>query len=147
MLMTTRNNWLPEVFNEVFNDNFFMPRTVANNTPAINVIENKDSYVVELAAPGMTRDDIKVTLNEEQQLVIEVEKKTENKEENNNENNTGRYLRREFTHTKFTKTFILPEDIDLDAISATAHDGVLAVTLPRVNPEEEKREAKQIAIN
>lgn len=146
MLVTTRNNrnWLPEVFNEFFNNDFVMPRTVSNTAPAINVIEHKDSYVVEMAAPGMTREDFKVTLNEEQNLVIEIEKKTVEKSEQPAD---VRYLRREFSYAKFHQTLLLPEDVNLDGITATAQDGVLSVTLPKVMPQEQKREVKQIAIN
>lgn len=149
MLATTNTNWLPQMFNELFNDNFMMPRTVANAHPAINVIENKDNYVVELAAPGMTRDDIKVTLNEDQNLVIDIEKKAvENAEEKNTEaNEAGRYLRRGFSLTKFHQAFILPEDAKLENITASAVDGILTITIPKVMPEEVKREVKEIAIN
>ena len=149
MLVATKNNrnWLPEVFNEFFGNDFMMPRTVINTTPAINVIEHKDTYLVELAAPGMTREDFKVTLNEEQNLVIEIEKKTQVEENNEETADTGKYLRREFTLTKFKKVFALPEDVNLEAINATALNGVLTVALPKIMPEEQKREVKEIVIN
>lgn len=146
MLVTTRNNrnWLPEVFNEFFNNDFFMPRTVSNTAPSINVIENKDSYMVEMAAPGMTRDDFKVTLNEDKNLVIELEKKVSNE---NNQAGDMRYLRREFSYAKFHQTLLLPEDVNLDGITATAVNGVLTVALPKLMPEEQKHEIKEIVIN
>ncbi|MCQ2289569.1 MAG: Hsp20/alpha crystallin family protein [Muribaculaceae bacterium] len=150
MLVTSRTNrnWLPEVFNELFNDNFIMPRTVSNNTPAINVIENKDGYVLELAAPGMTREDLKVTLNEENNLVIDIEKKAVTTENNDQAKETEtRYLRHGFSMTKYHQTFILPEDVNMDSITAAAENGILTITLPKLMPEEMKREVKEIAIN
>lgn len=149
MLVRTSNNWLPQVFNEIFGNDFIMPRTMSNNTPAINIIDRKDAYEVQLAAPGMTREDFKVTLNEEENLVIEIEKKVEVTDTNKDAEaqETERYLRREFTYTKFSKTLLLPEDVNREAITASAQDGVLYITLPKLLPEEQKREVKEIAIN
>jgi len=149
MLVRTSNNWLPQVFNEIFGNDFIMPRTMSNNTPAINIIDRKDAYEVQLAAPGMTREDFKVTLNEEENLVIEIEKKVEATDTNKDAEaqETERYLRREFTYTKFSKTLLLPEDVNRETITASAQDGVLYITLPKLLPEEQKREVKEIAIN
>lgn len=145
MTLSTNNssNWLPSVFNELFNDNFMMPRTVSSTSPAINVIENKNSYVVELAAPGMTREDFKVKLNEDKNLEIEIEKKVA---ESNEDTQAGRYLRREFSYTKYRQTLILPEDVKHEEITAQVENGVLTITVPRILPEEIKREVKEITI-
>ena len=71
--------WLPSIFNDFF-DNDWMVRT--NTTaPAINVIESDNDYKVEVAAPGMTKDDFNIHLSEDNELVISIEKKSENKEE------------------------------------------------------------------
>lgn len=68
-------NWLPSIFNEIFG-NEWMERS--NRTaPAVNIIENEDDYCVEVAAPGMTRDDFKININEDNELVISMEKRTE----------------------------------------------------------------------
>ena len=82
-------NWLPNIFNDFF-DNDWMVRTNAT-APAINVLENEKSYDIELAAPGMTKEDFKVSLDDNGDLVINMEKK----EENNEEKKHGHYLRRE----------------------------------------------------
>lgn len=144
-MLVTRNsqNWLPAVFNEMFDNDFMLPRTMARTAPAINVIESKDAYTVELAALGMSKDDFKVTLNEDENLVIEIEKKAEKTQENKDQ---SRYLRREFSYTKFHQTLLLPEDVNREAIAATVENGVLTVALPKFLPEEQKREAKQITI-
>ncbi|MBQ9254133.1 MAG: Hsp20/alpha crystallin family protein [Bacteroidales bacterium] len=120
-----RNNWVPEVFNDFF-DTDFMPRINAT-APAINVIETEKDYKVELAAAGMKKEDFNVTINNEGNLSIKMESKKENKEEENK----GRYLRREFSYSKFEQTLILPEDVEKEKISAKVADGVLTVILPK----------------
>ena len=72
-------NWLPSIFNDFF-DNDWMVKANAT-APAINVLETEKEYKVELAAPGMTKDDFNVRIDEDNNLVISMEKKTENKEE------------------------------------------------------------------
>ena len=72
-------NWLPSMFNDFF-DNDWMEKSNAT-APAINVLENEHSYDLELAAPGMTKDDFKVSLDENGDLVINMEKKQENNDE------------------------------------------------------------------
>ena len=71
-------NWLPSIFNDFF-DNEWMVKANAT-APAINVIETEKAYKVELAAPGMTKEDFNVRIDEENNLVISMEKKTENKD-------------------------------------------------------------------
>ena len=97
----------------------------------------------ELAAPGMTKEDFNVHIDEENNLVISMEKKTESKEENNkDEKKEGRYLRREFSYTKFQQTMILPDDVDKEKIGAHVENGVLNITLPKFT-EAEKEKAKK----
>ncbi len=144
MLLARRNsNWLPDVFNDFF-DTDFLPKVNSNTTaPAINVIEKKDEYDVELAAPGMTKEDFKVSLDEDRNLVVELDKKVEKTEENKE---TGHYLRREFSYTKFHQTLLLPDDVNRDNISATVENGVLKVVLPKLQPQEMKKERTMIEI-
>ncbi len=125
-----KNSWLPDVFNDFF-DTDFMPRTNAT-APAINVKESAVDYEVELAAPGMTKEDFNVHLNQDGDLTIKMEKKAENKEEDKK----AHYLRREFAYSKFEQTLILPDDVDKNNISARVADGVLTVTLPKIKKEE-----------
>ena len=149
MYLTRRNqNWLPEVFNTLFDTDLFPKMNMTTTTsPAINVIEKDNEYDVELAAPGMTRDDFKVTLDEEQNLVVDLEKKVETGDgDDATKAETGRYLRREFSYTKFHQTLLLPDDVDRENISATCEHGVLKVILPKVTQQEMKKEAKVIEI-
>ena len=149
MYLTRRNqNWLPEVFNTLFDTDLFPKMNMTTTTsPAINVIEKDNEYDVELAAPGMTRDDFKVTLDEEQNLVVDLEKKVETADgDDASKADSGRYLRREFSYTKFHQTLLLPDDVDREKISANCEHGVLHVVLPKFTPQEMKKESKVIEI-
>ena len=126
-------NWLPSIFNDFF-DNDWMVRTNAT-APAINVIENDTDYKIEVAAPGMTKEDFNVHLTENNELVISMEKKNET---NNDKDKNKKYLRREFSYSKFEQCMILPDDVEKDKISANVNDGVLTIELPKYRPIEEK---------
>ena len=140
MMPTMRtNNWIPAVFNDLFNSDF-MPRANAA-APAINVKESDKAYTVELAAPGMKKEDFNVHINDEGNLIIKMEKKEEKKEEDKN----ARYLRREFSYSKFEQTLILPDDVEKDKIAARVEHGVLTVELPKV-VEEKVKVSRQIEI-
>ena len=137
--MMRTNNWIPAVFNDLFATDF-MPK--ANSTaPAINVKESDKAYTVELAAPGMKKEDFNVHINDEGNLIIKMEQKTENKEEDK----STRYLRREFSYSKYEQTLILPDDVKKDAISAKVEHGVLTVELPKL-VEEKVKMSRQIDI-
>ena len=133
-------SWLPSIFNDFF-DNDWMVKANAT-APAINVLETEKEYKVELAAPGMTKEDFNIHINEENDLVISMEKKAENTEEKKE----GRYLRREFSYTKFQQTLILPDDVDKNKIDAKVNDGVLKIELPKVAPEEKPKTSRQIEV-
>ena len=119
MMPMMRNNWIPTVFNDFFNTDF-MPK-VSATAPAINVKETDKAYIVELAAAGMKKDDFHVHINDEGNLIIKMEKKDEQKEEDK----SARYLRREFSYSKFEQTLILPDDVEKDQIKARVENGVL----------------------
>lgn len=133
MTLVRRNAaWLPDVFNDFF-DNSYIQRANAM-APAINVIETSKGYTVELAAPGMKKEDFMVHINDEGNLTVKLEKKEEQK----NEDKTRRYLRREFSYTKFEQTLVLPDDVDKSKIAASVANGVLTVELPKFEPTQEK---------
>lgn len=139
MLPVMRNSWMPEVFNDFF-DTDFMPRTNAT-APAINVKETEKEYTVEVAAPGMKKDDFNINIDNDGNLHIKMESKQEKKDENRKEH----YLRREFAYSKFEQTLILPDDVDKEKIAANVSDGVLTVDLPKIEKVEEKI-ARQIEV-
>ena len=135
--MMYRNSWIPEVFNGLFNEGNMQK---ANTTaPAINVKESLTKYTVELAAPGMRKDDFEVNLNENGDLHIKMENEHQSEQEEHV------YLRREFSYAKFEQTLILPDDVNKEKISASVADGVLTIQLPKMQQEEQKI-ARQISI-
>ena len=108
------------------------------NVPAVNITETKDEYLVSLAAPGLKKDDFKISL-EGNMLTISSEKE-EHKEESDK-----KFTRQEYSYSSFSRSFTLPEEINQEKIGAKYEDGVLKLSLPR--KEEAKISlAKQIAV-
>lgn len=134
-----RNLWMPEEFNDFF-DTDFMPRVNAT-APAINVKESEKDYTVELAAPGLTKDDFIVNVDNDGNLHIKIENKSNKKDEDKK----SHYLRREFSYSKYEQTLLLPDDVEKDKIAASVNHGVLTVELPKLVKAEEKT-ARQIEI-
>ena len=130
--------------NDFFND-FFENRTlekVGGNVPAINVVETDSEYKLELAAPGMTKDDFKVHLNKDGNLVVELEKKNcgckEKKE--------CKFLRKEFSFARFTQTLLLPDNADKENIQARVENGILFIDVPKLQRPKNEEETKMIEI-
>ncbi len=144
--MPTKRNynqeWLPSIFNDFF-DNEWMAKANAT-APAINVIESDKDYKVEVAAPGMTKEDFNIHLSEDNELVITMEKKNEKKEE---DKENKKYLRREFSYSKFQQSLVLPDDVEKDKIGAAVNNGVLTIDLPKRQPEEKAKVNRSIEIH
>ena len=128
-------NFMPDFFNDFFG-NMNLDGSNAKS-PAVNVVEDDKRYTLEVAAPGMSKDDVKVHLNRDGNLVIEFEKKCECQEEKK-----GKYIRKEFSCSRFPQTLILPDNVDREEIKANVENGILFVDLPKLQNakiEEEKR--------
>lgn len=106
------------------------------------MIENDKDYKVEMAAPGMTKDDFKVNVDENNNLTICMEKKEEKKEEKKDK----KYLRREFSYSKFQQTILLPENVEKDKISAKVEHGILSIEIPKMKEEEKQKTFKAIEV-
>ena len=134
-MMPTRKyynqNWLPSIFNDFF-DNNWMEKANAT-APAINVVESDKDYKVEVAVPGMTKEDFNIHLGDENELVISMEKKVENEDKENK-----KYLRREFSYTKFQQSLYLPDNVDKEKITANVANGVLTIELPKYSQKKQK---------
>lgn len=131
MTRYSSQDWVPSVFNDFF-DNRYMQR--ANSTaPSINVAEDEKAYSVEVAAPGMTKDDFNIHIDDNGDLVINMEKKQEDEEKKGK-----KYLRREFSYAKYEQTLVLPDDVDKSKIAAEVKHGILCIELPKVAPTEAK---------
>lgn len=143
-MMPTRKyynqNWLPNIFNDFF-DNNWMEKANAT-APAINVVESDKDYKVEVAVPGMTKEDFNIHLGDENELVISMEKKVENEDKENK-----KYLRREFSYTKFQQSLYLPDNVDKEKITANVANGVLTIELPKYSQEEKAKINRVIEIH
>ena len=133
-------NWLPSIFNDFF-DNDWMVKANAT-APAINVVESDKDYKVEVAVPGMTKEDFNIHLGDENELVISMEKKVENEDKENK-----KYLRREFSYTKFQQSLYLPDNVDKEKITANVANGVLTIELPKYSQEEKAKINRVIEIH
>ena len=137
---SNNQRFFPTVFNDFFNDNWLMPQ-FHSTSPAINVSEDDKEYKVEVAAPGMTKDDFKISLVGED-IIISMEKKVEN----NDEQKDKKYIRREFSYSKFEQRLALPDNVERQNISAQMNDGVLVIDIPKMTPEEKAQECQCIEI-
>lgn len=104
-------------------DNGFWFRTV--HTPSVNIVEEKDHFIVTLAAPGLKKEDFKISINGNNKLSISCEK--EEREEKTDVN----YTRKEYSYTSFNRSLTLPEEVKHEGIEAKYVDGILSIHLPR----------------
>ena len=137
---------LTDFFNDFF-DNRQLEK-IGVTSPAINVKENDKGYKIEVAAPGMCKDDFKIHLNKEGNLVIEMEKKDcccKGKDKDG-EKKECRYLRKEFSYSKFSQTLLLPDNVDKEQIEAQVNNGILKVTIPKTEKDLAKDEKREIEV-
>ena len=133
--------WIPSIFGDLFDDFAVMPAKQFAS-PAVNIKETDKAFEIEIAAPGMTKEDFSIRVDNDEELVIALEKKHDHKEENKDEN----YLRREFSYTSYHQAFTLPENVDIEAIKANMNNGVLGIVLPKKTPEKQIPASRHIAI-
>jgi HSP20 family protein len=134
-------NWLPEFFNDFFEGNAV--NRLNGSAPAMNVFEDEQAYNLELAAPGMCKDDFDVHISKDGNLVIEMEKKCEGKEGCKKE---GKYIRKEFSYSKFHQTLILPENADKENLEASVKNGVLNIRIPKIQTAKIETEKRKIEV-
>ncbi|WP_179415727.1 Hsp20/alpha crystallin family protein [Mucilaginibacter sp. E4BP6] len=123
-----------DIFESIFNDTFFSDRMVTR-VPAVNISETADHYHIELAAPGLKKQDFKISVDRDQ-LSISVEQQAEK--------NDRKYNKREYSYTSFVRSFTLPELADQDRIEAAYEDGVLKINVAK--KEEAKTVSRQIEL-
>lgn len=134
------NDFLPAFASSLFDDDFaalFPESKQWSLTPAVNISESDKQYHIEVAAPGVAKEDFNLHLDKNELTVsCHKETKTENKDEKS--------VRKEFSYSNFSRSFILPEGVDAEQISASYTDGVLNINIPKC---AEKTAVKQIAIS
>ncbi len=129
------SNWLPDIFDDFFGHDWNWLTTSQKATPAYNVTESDKAYTIEVAVPGIRKEDCKIRLNDDV-MTISVEKQQQLEEDGKKR----RYLRKEFSYSKFEQSFSMPEEVDQKGVHAEVKDGVLTINLPKreVKKEEEK---------
>jgi HSP20 family protein len=125
-----------DIFENFFNDSFISDRMISR-VPAVNIAESEGHYHIELAAPGLKKEDFKLDLDRNV-LTISAEKTTEQ------ENNGKQYNKREYSYTSFVRSFTLPDSADDAKIDAAYTDGVLKIDVAK--REEAKSIRRQISI-
>lgn len=130
------NPFFNDVFESIFNDSFLSDK-LATRVPAVNIAETDSEFHIELAVPGLKKEDFKVNL-EKNVLSISVEKKTENVDEGK------RYTKKEYSYNSFVRSFTLPDTVDHAKIDAEYTDGILKLNVAK--KEEAKIQSREIAI-
>ena len=135
MSLVKRTDRLPFIFDEILNTDWFGGSNLSKiglNNPAVNVKDSDNEFVIELAAPGLVKEDFNIELDND---VLVISSNTTSKKE-------GNYTRKEFNYTTFKRTFTLPDTINAAEINASYVNGVLEVVLPK--KEEAKVQPKRL---
>jgi len=142
MLPVFKTRSLPGLFDEFLNGNLlpnYIEEGAWKSTPAVNIYETNEKFEIEIAAPGLEKEDFKIDLKNDYLLVYSEKKdKKEEKEK-------GKVVRSEFRYSSFQRSFALPKDIDATAINATHKNGILIIELPK-KVEQKDSLVRQIEI-
>ena len=131
-------SWFDDILGKGFGNEFIANFNTGITLPAVNLINLDNEFVVEMAVPGLKKSDFDISLDNDV-LSVGAETKSENNEDNEN------YTRREFGYSSFKRTFVVPETVETEKISAEYKDGILKITLPK-REEAKKKPIKSIAI-
>jgi len=130
------NPWFSDVFDSIINDSFLNERFL-NKVPAVNIAETENEFHIELAVPGLKKEDFKISLDKNV-LSVSAEKKTENVDE------SKKYSKREYSYNSFVRSFTLPETADQSKVEAEYTDGVLKLNVAK--KEEAKIQSREISV-
>lgn len=145
--LARRGELIPSIFNDFFRpweslfDNNGGPLLANLNPvsiPAANIVENKNSYEISIASPGMKKDDFNIDVEGN---ILTISAETEDKKEEKD----GKYTRKEYNYSSFSRSFTLPEWVSKDKIDATYDNGLLKLVLPKTE-EAKKLSSRHIAV-
>jgi HSP20 family protein len=142
MKVVKRNTgWFPSIFDEFFTENRLdVPNYENFSIPAVNIQENLTNFVIELAAPGLKKENIAIEVEEN---VLKVSSEVTSKTET--EDTETKFTRKEFNFRNFSRLFTLPETVDVEKIAASYTEGILYVTIPK--KEAQKALKKMVEIS
>lgn len=114
----------PSLYDDFFKDDFFKKWTTGTSMPAVNINEADEKFEVEVAVPGLNKEDFKIDVDHNI-LTISSEKKEEKEEKDK------KFTRKEFSFSSFSRSFSIPENVDAEKISARYDNGILKLELPK----------------
>ena len=138
LVKRTHTNRFPSIFDEFLSPDWFGGMgdfAGTKNLPAVNIKESDTGFTVEVAAPGLSKEDVNIELDNDM-LTISAEAKREHEETNE------RFTRKEFAYQSFKRSFTLPETVDKNKIDASYDHGVIAISLPKL--EEAQPQPKRL---
>lgn len=141
------SNWLDNFFDDSLSGTELMPQR-NTTTPALNVKESAEDYIMEMAVPGLEKEWVRINVTNEGLLHVAIENKMEHKEENRDSHKSRHihYLRHEFAYGNYEQSYTLPDDVDRDKISASVANGILTITIPKTTPEQEAKVMRNIEV-
>lgn len=142
MLARINKRYVPAYWDDFFNDTFFDNNHAVSGdrtSPAVNVVEEDSEYRIDVAVPGLSKEDFRIDLENEVLTVSSVQKEK-------NEETEQTYVRKEFHYNSFKRSFQLPDTIDTDNIKASQEAGILTIQLPK-KEEVVQKAPKQIEIS
>jgi HSP20 family protein len=125
-----------DLIERMFGDDGFLD--AGFRTPAIDVKENKDTYLIDVELPGVSEKDVTLEVKDRTLTLATIEKSSKTEKDEGEEADKARYIRKERKEFRFSRSFELPEDVDLEKIEARYKDGLLTIALPR-KPESAPR--------
>ena len=136
----TRRDFRPFYMGSIFDDDFFpVMSNRSSSLPAVNIREDEKRFILDLAVPGIEKKDLKIDINQD---VLTVSSETKNETEDNSDG----YKRKEFNYTSFSRSFQIPENVNREKIEANYKDGILSVSLPKLE-EEKNNISRQVKIS
>lgn len=136
-VLRKRNPFFTDLFDEFWGRDF-APASTRLNTPAVNIKETETGFVLDIVAPGYSKEDVSINL-EENVLTIASEKQAETSDK------TETYTRKEFQYSSFKRSFTLPDSVNQNDVKATFKNGILSIALPK-KEEALPKPPKQIEI-
>lgn len=133
------SSWMDDILNKNSSSHFVSNYNTGITLPAVNVLDNAEEYIVEMAVPGLKKSDFDINLDN-QLLTISASLNEQREDTSDN------YTRREFGYSSFKRTFSLPETVEVDKIEAKYDEGLLRVLLPK-RDEAKKKPSKQIKVS
>ncbi|PKA83743.1 heat shock protein Hsp20 [Ulvibacter sp. MAR_2010_11] len=145
MKVVKRNNvWFPSVFDDIFTQNRLdVPNYENFSIPAVNIKENFANFVLELAVPGLKKEDLTIEVEKD---VLKISAESVKSEETaNTDGEDTKFTRKEFNYNTFKRTFMLPDTVDVNAVNATYKDGILSIVLTKKKDKQEIKRMVEIS--